>query len=49
MNRIDDRLVHGQVMTGWLGLRRANAIWIVDDGVATNPMMPVILSNCWII
>lgn len=39
MNRIDDRLVHGQVMTGWLGLRRANAIWIVDDAVATNPMM----------
>ena len=39
MNRIDDRLVHGQVMTGWLGLRRANTIWIVDDAVATNPMM----------
>jgi mannose/fructose/N-acetylgalactosamine-specific phosphotransferase system component IIB len=39
MNRIDDRLVHGQVMTGWLGLRRANAIWIVDDVVAGTPMM----------
>jgi mannose/fructose/N-acetylgalactosamine-specific phosphotransferase system component IIB len=39
MNRIDDRLVHGQVMTGWLGLRRANTIWIVDDVVATTPMM----------
>jgi mannose/fructose/N-acetylgalactosamine-specific phosphotransferase system component IIB len=39
MNRIDDRLVHGQVMTGWLGLRGANSIWIVDDAVAAMPMM----------
>jgi mannose/fructose/N-acetylgalactosamine-specific phosphotransferase system component IIB len=39
LNRIDDRLVHGQVMTGWLGLRRANTIWIVDDVVAATPMM----------
>jgi D-glucosaminate PTS system EIIB component len=39
LNRVDDRLIHGQVMTGWLGLRRANSIWIADDGVATNPMM----------
>ena len=39
MNRIDDRLVHGQVMTGWLGLRGANSIWIVDDVVANTPMM----------
>lgn len=39
LNRVDDRLIHGQVMTGWLGLRRANAIWIADDAIATNPMM----------
>ena len=39
MNRIDDRLVHGQVMIGWLGLRGANSIWIVDDVVANTPMM----------
>jgi D-glucosaminate-specific PTS system IIB component len=39
LHRVDDRLIHGQVMTGWLGLRSANTIWIVDDGVATNPMM----------
>ena len=39
MNRVDDRLIHGQVITGWLGLRNANAIWIVDDAVATDPMM----------
>ncbi len=39
MNRVDDRLIHGQVITGWLGLRNANSIWIVDDEVANNPMM----------
>jgi D-glucosaminate-specific PTS system IIB component len=39
LNRVDDRLIHGQVMTGWLGLRSANSVWIVDDGVAKNPMM----------
>ena len=39
MNRVDDRLIHGQVITGWLGLRNANSILIVDDDVATNPMM----------
>ena len=39
LNRVDDRLIHGQVMTGWLGLRRASAIWIADDRGATNAMM----------
>ncbi len=39
LNRVDDRLIHGQVMIGWLGLRRANTVWIADDAVATNPMM----------
>lgn len=39
MYRIDDRLIHGQVVTGWLGLRNANTIWIVDDIVACDPMM----------
>jgi len=39
MNRIDDRLIHGQVIIGWTKLRNANSIMIVDDGVAKNPMM----------
>jgi PTS system mannose-specific IIB component len=44
MHRIDDRLIHGQVMTGWVGLRGANTVWIVDDEVATNQMMLDIFS-----
>jgi mannose/fructose/N-acetylgalactosamine-specific phosphotransferase system component IIB len=39
MHRVDDRLVHGQVIVGWVGLHNINAIWIVDDEVANNPMM----------
>ena len=39
MNRVDDRLIHGQVVTGWVGLRNVNSILIVDDDVASNPMM----------
>src|SRR5258708_16976425 len=39
LNRVDDRLIHGQVMTGWLGSRRANTIWIADDPAASNSMM----------
>jgi mannose/fructose/N-acetylgalactosamine-specific phosphotransferase system component IIB len=39
MNRIDDRLIHGQVVTGWTRLRNANSILIVDDTVARTPMM----------
>ncbi len=39
MNRIDDRLIHGQVITGWMSLRSANSIMIVDDVVAKTPMM----------
>ena len=34
--RIDDRLIHGQVLVAW-GQRLAPArIWVVDDGVAAN-------------
>jgi len=39
MNRIDDRLIHGQVVTVWTRLRNANSILIVDDVVAKTPMM----------
>ncbi len=34
--RIDDRLIHGQVMTGWLKYTGAKRIIIVDDFVSTD-------------
>lgn len=34
--RVDDRLVHGQVVTKWIGEAGAKEIVIVDDYLATN-------------
>lgn len=35
-SRIDDRLIHGQVMTAWLQNYKTNRIMIVDDLVAED-------------
>ena len=43
--RVDDRLVHGQVMTSWLKFTGANKIMVVDDEVATNDLMKTVLGN----
>ncbi|WP_227762311.1 PTS system mannose/fructose/N-acetylgalactosamine-transporter subunit IIB [Zhaonella formicivorans] len=42
--RIDDRLIHGQVMTAWSKLTSANHVIIVDDSVVADPFMCKILS-----
>ena len=34
MIRIDDRLIHGQIVAAWVKSLSINRIWIVDDGVA---------------
>ena len=44
--RIDDRLIHGQVMTSWLNYTGANKIMIIDDGVAADPFMKRVLKTC---
>lgn len=36
MVRIDDRLIHGQIVTAWAKNLNIAKIWIVDDGVATD-------------
>ncbi len=37
LTRVDDRLIHGQVVVAW-GLRlRPARIWVVDDGAAASP------------
>lgn len=43
--RIDDRLVHGQVMTSWLNYLSANMIIVVDDETASNPLLGIVLKN----
>lgn len=41
--RIDDRLIHGQVMTKWVKYTGADRIYVVDDGVAEDSFMHSIL------
>lgn len=43
LTRIDDRLIHGQVMTAWLNYTGANRIIIVDDLVAKDEFIISIL------
>lgn len=43
LTRIDDRLIHGQVMTAWVKKTRANQILIIDDEVAKDDFMSEIL------
>ena len=37
--RIDDRLIHGQVMTGWSKVYDARQIIVVDDATAANSFL----------
>jgi PTS system mannose-specific IIB component len=35
--RIDDRLIHGQIVEGWVNYLKATCIMVADDAVASNP------------
>ena len=37
LSRIDDRLIHGQVMTAWVSYVGGKEILIIDDKVAKDP------------
>ena len=43
LTRIDERLIHGQVITSWLKLANPNTIVIMDDMSATNAFAKRIL------
>ena len=34
--RVDDRLIHGEVITGWIPAYKVNRIYIVDDAVSQD-------------
>ncbi len=36
LHRVDDRLIHGQVVVAWGQQLRPQRIWVVDDAVAAN-------------
>ena len=37
LHRVDDRLIHGQVVVAWGGRLRPARIWVVDDASAGDP------------
>jgi PTS system mannose-specific IIB component len=41
--RIDDRLIHGQVVEGWVNFLKATCILVADDAVASNPLQRAIM------
>lgn len=43
LTRIDDRLIHGQVITAWSKIAKADRIIVVDDEVAEDSFMVKVL------
>lgn len=43
--RIDDRLIHGQVMTAWMKTLPAKQIIVIDNKVAKDDFMLFVLQN----
>lgn len=43
LTRIDDRLIHGQVMTAWVKKTGADQIIVIDNGVAEDMFMSEVL------
>lgn len=44
-SRVDDRLVHGQVMTAWVQTTGANRVVIVDDQVAKDTFLQMVMKQ----
>lgn len=44
-SRIDDRLIHGQVMTQWIQYTSANEVLIIDDLVAKDSFLQMIMKS----
>ena len=34
MVRVDDRLIHGQIVAAWVKSLNLERVWIIDDGTA---------------
>lgn len=42
--RVDERLVHGQIITSWTKLLKIDLIYIIDDGIAEDPFIFQVLT-----
>ena len=45
LHRVDDRLIHGQVVVAWGGQFQPSRIWVVDDASAADPWERDLLST----
>ncbi len=45
IHRVDDRLIHGQVVIAWGARLRPARIWVVDDASAANPWERELLAS----
>lgn len=43
--RIDDRVIHGQVIARWLRFKPCNGILIIDDKIAQDPLQKKVFTN----
>lgn len=43
--RVDDRLIHGQVMTSWLNYTGASKIIVIDDATANDAFLSMIIKT----
>ncbi|MFH1824679.1 MAG: PTS sugar transporter subunit IIB [Candidatus Firestonebacteria bacterium] len=43
--RIDDRLIHGQIVVGWVNFLKANYIIIINDEVSKNEIQKCLLKT----
>ena len=41
--RIDDRLIHGQIVTAWISDSKAGEILVADDMAAKDPTQQMLL------
>lgn len=44
MVRIDDRLIHGQIVAAWVKTLGIGRVWIVDDGVANDEFLKGVMA-----
>jgi PTS system mannose-specific IIB component/fructoselysine and glucoselysine-specific PTS system IIB component len=45
LSRVDDRLIHGQVVVAWGHHLHPKRIWVVDDAAAANPWEKELLGS----
>ena len=45
LQRVDDRLIHGQVVVAWGGQLHPRRIWVVDDAAAASPWEKELLGS----